>query len=140
MASRGITFTEKDKKKFKEIIIKHMEETNGATLQGAAKKCDITYATIWNFRQKDTEFDEIIKKLLYCRDESVLDLAENQLYSNIAKGKEASIFFTLKTKGKERGYVERVESHNRNANFNISADDIDKERAKKISDTLDALL
>ena len=41
--------------------------------------------------------------------ETRLDMAESQLDENIAKGKEASIFFLLKTLGKDRGYTDRQE-------------------------------
>ena len=41
--------------------------------------------------------------------EGLLDTAESQLHMNIMEGKEASIFFFLKTRGKARGYIERVE-------------------------------
>lgn len=41
--------------------------------------------------------------------ESMIDFAEQQLFKNIKAGKEASIFFFLKTKAKHRGYVERAE-------------------------------
>ena len=39
--------------------------------------------------------------------ESLLDSWEECLYKNILKGDTASIIFALKTKGKERGYIER---------------------------------
>ena len=44
-----------------------------------------------------------------CEDaiESTLDVAETMLHRNIKKGREASIFFFLKCKGKGRGYVEQ---------------------------------
>ena len=38
-----------------------------------------------------------------------LDFAESKLDENIAAGKEASIFFLLKTLGKNRGYTDRQE-------------------------------
>lgn len=38
-----------------------------------------------------------------------LDFAESKLDENIAAGKEASIFFLLKTLGKDRGYTDRQE-------------------------------
>ena len=38
-----------------------------------------------------------------------LDFAESKLDENIEKGKEASIFFLLKTLGKDRGYTDRQE-------------------------------
>lgn len=41
--------------------------------------------------------------------EALVDLAETKLQQNIMEGKEASIFFFLKTQGKDRGYIETVE-------------------------------
>lgn len=40
-------------------------------------------------------------------DESLTDLAEAALVRNIIKGNPASIIFRLKTKGRDRGYIER---------------------------------
>lgn len=41
--------------------------------------------------------------------EGMKDFTEGQLMKNIRDGKEASIFFYLKTQCKDRGYVERQE-------------------------------
>ena len=41
--------------------------------------------------------------------EALVDLAETKLQQNIMEGRELSIFFFLKTQGKNRGYVETVE-------------------------------
>jgi len=41
--------------------------------------------------------------------EEFVDLAENKLFFNVQRGDPASIFFTLKCLGKNRGYVERQE-------------------------------
>lgn len=50
-----------------------------------------------------------LKKILLNAQETSLDLAESKLLKNIKLGKEASIFFYLKTRGKVRGYVEKTE-------------------------------
>lgn len=41
--------------------------------------------------------------------EALLDLAETHLVRRIKKGDAAAIIFTLKTRGKKRGYIERQE-------------------------------
>lgn len=41
--------------------------------------------------------------------EELLDVAESALIRNVKNGLEASIFFTLKTLGKKRGYSEKQE-------------------------------
>lgn len=42
--------------------------------------------------------------------ERVLDFAENRLYDQIADGNTAATIFFLKTKGRNRGYVEKLET------------------------------
>jgi hypothetical protein len=41
--------------------------------------------------------------------EGLLDLAESKLIENINKNDDTAIIFYLKTKGKNRGYIERQE-------------------------------
>ena len=60
---------------------------------------------MYNWIKKDEELREAKRQA----EESMLDMAEGALYSNVQEGREASIFFLLKTKGKDRGYVEREE-------------------------------
>lgn len=42
--------------------------------------------------------------------ETMLDNAESMLYNKVLKGETAELLFFLRTQGKSRGYVERVES------------------------------
>lgn len=42
----------------------------------------------------------------------VLDLSESQLYKKVNAGDTIAILFHLKTKGKKRGYIEKVEVDN----------------------------
>ncbi|HCY77742.1 MAG TPA: hypothetical protein DHV28_17665 [Ignavibacteriales bacterium] len=50
-----------------------------------------------------------LQELLDSERERLIDFAENQLVTNIAAGKEVSIIFFLKTRAKNRGYVEKTE-------------------------------
>jgi len=52
---------------------------------------------------------ERLKKAVVAGREAMIDFTESNLFKNIAKGKEASIFFYLKTQGKKRGYIEKQE-------------------------------
>lgn len=76
------------------------------TKSGAAKilKCDRKLIT--KYCQEYRELDGAIQE----SKNILLDVAETGLMKNVKKGHPSSIFFTLKTLGKERGYVERVES------------------------------
>ena len=58
---------------------------------------------VTNYIDRHSELREVEKEAL----ESTLDLAEAKLIENIENGKEASIFFYLKCRGKGRGYVEK---------------------------------
>ena len=51
---------------------------------------------------------EVEQALIESREE-MLDFAEGKLYQNIANNDNTAIIFYLKTIGKNRGYVERVE-------------------------------
>lgn len=42
--------------------------------------------------------------------ERVIDFAENRLYDQIADGNTVATIFFLKTKGRQRGYVEKLET------------------------------
>lgn len=71
----------------------------------AAKSLKCEPKTIRNYAKKHPAVAEAIVEA----DESTTDYVESQLMKNIALGKEASIIFYLKTKGKRRGYAERHE-------------------------------
>ena len=96
-------------RKFLEVF-----ENSSCNISVACKKFGITrqcyYQWLTNPRFKQ-EIDDI--------ESSLIDYAETKLMQNIKEGKEASIFFFLKTKGKNRGYIETVEQ---NLNGNMFLD------------------
>ena len=69
----------------------------------AAKKLGCVPSTITNYISRH----KVLGKVEAEAREATLDLAEDRLIQNIREGKEASIFFYLKCKGKGRGYVEK---------------------------------
>lgn len=62
----------------------------------------------WHYQriEKNPAFKEEVENIM----EETIDFVESKLYSNINNGMETSIIFYLKTKAKNRGYVERVEN------------------------------
>ena len=75
------------------------------TIYHACEAIGISRQTFYEWRNTDAEF-----KLAYENvKQQMIDLTENRLMKNINDGKEASIIFFLKTIGRERGYVEKIE-------------------------------
>ena len=62
----------------------------------------------WTISRKLKKYPELIE-LIKNEKDKILDLAETQIIKKIKGGDNTMIIFYLKTKGKERGYVERVE-------------------------------
>ena len=81
--------------------------------------CNIDRQTYYNWREKDKEFDAELKHV----EEGLIDFAETQLVKNIKDGKETSLIFFLKCKGKKRGYIEKQEiEHSGNVGVVIEDD------------------
>jgi hypothetical protein len=77
---------------------------NAAGLKSlAAEQLGCVPSTITNYISRHKSLEKVEAEAL----EATLDLAEDRLIQNIREGKEASIFFYLKCKGKLRGYVEK---------------------------------
>lgn len=73
-----------------------------------SKACDIVginRTTYYNWLKSDELFKNEVENI----DEYILDFVESKLLKNISDGNTAEILFYLKTKGKKRGYVEKIE-------------------------------
>lgn len=86
----------------KEQVIEALRKVNGYISQ-AGKILGCSYQTVCKYRDKYPE----VKAVLIELEETELDFTELKLHENIKAGKEASIFFKLKTKGQHRGYIEK---------------------------------
>ena len=91
--------------KDKEVFIKSYKEHK--TISAACEAANISRRTYYDWKEQDDEFSESILEV----DESRIDYVENKLFENIDGNKTNEILFYLKTKGKNRGYVERQEHH-----------------------------
>lgn len=72
----------------------------------ACKECGCCRDTFYRYCNEDEEFKRAVDDI----ENIAIDSVESQLHKNILLGKEASAIFYLKTKGKKRGYVERIET------------------------------
>ena len=98
--------TDQKKAKFLELF-----PDLACNIQATCEAMKISRRTFYNWRADDEEFAEKIEDEL----EGMIDFAESKLMQNIKSGKEASVFFFLKTKAKHRGYIEKyIQQHEGN--------------------------
>lgn len=71
----------------------------------ACKNVGISRDTHYEWLKVDEEYKAAVDSI----QDITLDFAESQLHKQIKDGEVTSTIFYLKTKGKKRGYVERVE-------------------------------
>jgi len=90
----------KDKEKFLEVY-----KVNTKSITDACEAAGISRRTFYHWKEQDEEFASSVKEI----EESLIDFAESKLFENINGNKTNEILFYLKTKGKNRGYVERQE-------------------------------
>ncbi|WP_300904696.1 hypothetical protein [uncultured Alistipes sp.] len=87
----------------------HVANMCGGILSDIAANFGVTRQSVYNWCEADSEF----KQALEDSRERFLDLAESNLRKLVAgwveRPSETAIIFTLKTRGKKRGYVERQE-------------------------------
>lgn len=77
----------------------------GGIITGAAKKLGCDRSTVASYVKRY----KVCNQAQHDGKERMIDFAESILFKNIEAGKEASVFFYLKTQAKHRGYIERSE-------------------------------
>lgn len=92
-------------KKTKKALFVEAMHNNLGNVTASCKAIGISRRTYYNWIEDDPEFKEDIDAVA----EELLDMAENTLLSKIESGDTTSTIFYLKTKGKKRNYIERVE-------------------------------
>jgi hypothetical protein len=71
----------------------------------ACEKVGVDRKTHYNWLKDDAEYKEAVRAI----EERTIDFAESHLHALIKDKNPAATIFFLKTKGKNRGYVERQE-------------------------------
>lgn len=77
----------------------------GANVSAAARELGVSRTALYDFVSKHQN----LKTILTDERESLVDVAEGALKKQVESGEAWAVCFTLKTIGKNRGYVERVE-------------------------------
>lgn len=88
----------------KKAFIENMQRTLG-NITESCKAVNISRSTFYEWRDHDEEFARQIADV----EESCIDFAESKLKQRIAEGDTSANIFYLKTKGRNRGYNEKVE-------------------------------
>lgn len=102
----------------KKRLLKALQKNMGIV----TKACDdvgLNRSTFYGYYKDDKQFADDVDSM----NDYVLDFAESKLLENIEEKKETSIIFYLKTKGRNRGYIERKEvvEANDSSEFNYDA-------------------
>lgn len=94
----------------------------------AAKSIGIDRATHYRWMESDPKYKEAVEDL----QNVVLDFAETALYEMVQEHNPAATLFLLKTKGKQRGYVERQEiQHSSDTETDITFEVHKREKSPK---------
>jgi hypothetical protein len=88
----------------KKAILEALEKSLGVVTT-ACKKVGVGRTQYYNWLKEDEEFAKEVDDI----QNIALDFAESQLHKQIGDGNTSATIFYLKTKGKKRGYIERVE-------------------------------
>ena len=88
----------------KESLLKALENSLGVVTI-ACKSADIPRSTYYKWLKEDEEFKKCVKDI----ENVALDFAESQLHKQIKDNSTSATIFYLKTKGKNRGYIEKSE-------------------------------
>lgn len=96
--------TEETTQVMKERMLQALEKSLGV-VSTAAQIARIGRSTHYKWVNEDEQYAAAVKEM----EEVALDFTESKLFKNIEKGKETSIIFYLKTRGKKRGYIERLQ-------------------------------
>lgn len=89
----------------KTVVIEKMKKTLG-NITASCEAAQIARTTYYDWYEKDAKFRAAIDAI----SESCIDFAESSLMQQIKDGNPTSTIFYLKTKGKKRGYVEKIET------------------------------
>ena len=88
----------------KENLLESLEKSLGVVTT-ACKSAGCSRETFYKYCKDDQDFKDKVEDIANV----TLDFAESQLHKQIMDGNTSATIFYLKTKGKNRGYVERSE-------------------------------
>lgn len=88
----------------KQQVLRTLEQALGVVTT-ACRSAGISRDTFYRWKQEDEDFARQVQDI----NEIAIDFAESQLHQQIKDGNTSATIFYLKSKAKQRGYVERQE-------------------------------
>jgi len=92
--------------KVKESDVIKVYQKKGCNVSATCTALGISRQTFYCMKRKSQKLAEGLEEI----DEGLIDYAESKLMEHISDGDLTALIFFLKTKGKKRGYVERMEN------------------------------
>ena len=93
--------------KNKKLVLEALNNSLGVVTD-ALKSTNLSRTQFYKWMKDDPDFKADVEEV----QNVAIDFAESQLYSLISEKNPTAVIFYLKTKGKHRGYIERVENVN----------------------------
>lgn len=118
-------YTEEQTIKRKENVLKLLNESLGI-ITTACEAAGVPRKTFYQWMKEDDEFRDQVEDIK----EVQCDFVEGKLLEQIEANVPSSTIFYLKTKGKNRGYVERFEVIDRTVNY--TEEEVEQLRGKAI--------
>mgnify|MGYP002517883654 CR=1 FL=1 len=124
-------FTIKERLQAMEDFLACYEKALGV-LTPAAAAAGVDRSTVWRWRKEYPEFDERCNEI----EDVAIDFAETKLYNLINTGDTAATIFYLKTKGRRRGYTEKIQHEVDQAQKGITINVANPESAQVLQDII----
>ena len=96
------------------MLIQALEQSLGVVTT-ACKKSGVSRSTYYHWLNNDPDFAKTVEEI----ENIALDFVESQLHKQIKEGSTAATIFYLKTKGKNRGYLEGIDITTKGEPVNI---------------------
>jgi hypothetical protein len=87
----------------KKTMIDALRKTLG-NVSAASKQVGMSRNTHYEYMKNDEQYKKDVEDI----SEMAIDFVEGKLFESIQNGSDTAIIFYLKTKGKNRGYVEKT--------------------------------
>lgn len=109
--TNGVAYTIDELDAYKKKVLEYLVKTAGGTFAAGCKYANIPFSTAYAWRKDDPKWDEDVIAARNASDELGGDFAESKLMEAINNNELTGVIFYLKTKHKNRGYIERVEQN-----------------------------